>query len=397
MKSLFLTQDFPPDSGGIARLYGELCARFPEGGVEVAAPRTTNGADAGAAEAYIRRMPFTFREARRITTVAWWTRWTRARLARGDVTLLQVGNIRPAGYVAAWLRPRTGIPYVIYVHGKDVWKEEQKAARSARARWTARRILGRASAIIANSRATAERTERLLKSLGIDPAGRVRVVHPATDPGRFRPGAPGADAWRGRLGLEGRTVVLSVSRLMARKGIDTALHAIARLVPRHPDLVYVVGGDGPERERLERLADELGIAPHVRFLGPVDDAELPGLYAAADIFVLPVREEPDDAEVEGFGIVFCEAAATALPVIAGDSGGVADAVRGGESAFLVPPADPDAVAERLGQLLADPALRRRMGEAGRRAVEEYYHWDRAAAEVWRILEEVSGASREGAR
>lgn len=397
MKSLFLTQDFPPDPGGIARLYGELCARFPAGGVEVSAPRTTNGADAGAVEAYVTRMPFTFREARRITTVARWTRWTRARLARGDVALLQVGNIRPAGYVAAWLLPRTGIPYVIYVHGKDVWKEEQKAARSARARWTARRILGRAGAIIANSRATAARTERLLESLGLDPAGRVRVVHPATDPDRFRPDAAGAEAWRERLGLRGRTVVLSVSRLMARKGVDTALHAVARLVPRHPELVYVVGGDGPERGRLERLAAELGIAEHVRFLGAVDDAALPALYAAADVFVLPVREEPDDAEVEGFGIVFCEAAATGLPVIAGDSGGVADAVRDGETAFLVPPADPGAVADRLERLLADPALRRRMGEAGRRATVEYYHWDRAAREAWRILEEVAGARGGGAR
>ncbi|HEX7120360.1 MAG TPA: glycosyltransferase family 4 protein [Longimicrobiales bacterium] len=426
MRTLFLTQDFPPDHGGIARLYGELCARFPAGGVEVSTVRVAAGHgsdrpapreaaagvesergaargagrgpfEAGAAGApgpaapyAVHRLPFTFREARRPVSLVRWTRWARRRVARGDVALLQVGNIRPTGYVAAWLHARSGLPYVLYVHGKDLMKEERKTARSWRARATGRRVLGGAAAVIANSRATAERAERLLRSLGIDPAGRVRVVHPGTDPARFRPDAPGADAWRRRLDLDGRRVLLSVSRLMARKGVDTALEALALLAPARPDLAYVVAGGGPERPRLERRAAELGVADRVRFLGPVDDLELPALYAAADVFVLPVREEPDDDEVEGFGIVFCEAAAAGLPVVAGDSGGVADAVRDGETAFLVPPRDPGTTAAALARLLDDDALRREMGRAGRRAVETYYHWDRAAAEVWAVLEEVAG-------
>lgn len=392
MKTLFLTQDFPPDTGGIARLYGELCGRFPAGGVEVATVAVgRRGRDAVSEPegVPIHRLPFTFREARHLARVIEWTRWTRRRLRVGDLGLLQVGNIRPAGYVAAWLHRRTGVPYVIYVHGKDLWKEQRKAARSVRARWTARRVFGGAGAIIANSRATADRAESLLRSLGIEPSGRVRVVHPGTDPSRFRPDAPGAESWRRELGLDGKRVLLSVSRLMARKGIDTALHAVARLADRYPDLVYMVGGDGPERGRLERLAAELGIADRVLFLGAVDDERLPGLYAAADLFVLPVREEPGDEEVEGFGIVFCEAAASGLPVVAGDSGGVADAVRDGETAILVPPADPDAVVAAVARLLDDPRERRRMGEAARRAAETYYHWDRAAAEAWAVLEEVA--------
>ena len=417
MRTLFLTQDFPPDHGGIARLYGELCARFPAGGVEVSTVRarvpgggggesaagvavqapsdaTAPGARSGAPALlyHLHRLPFTIREAKRVDSVVRWARWVGRRLASGDVDVIQVGNIRPTGYVAAWHHGRVGVPYVVYVHGKDLMKEERKA-RSWRGRATGRWVLGGAAAIVANSRATAERAERLLRTLGIDPAGRVRVVHPGTDPARFRPDAPGAEAWRRRLGLDGHRVLFSVSRLMARKGIDTALEALARLAPERPDLVYVVAGDGPERARLERLAAELGVAERVQFLGAVDDAELPGLYAAADVFVLPVREEPDDDEVEGFGIVFCEAAATGIPVVAGDSGGVADAVRDGETAFLVPPRDAAATASALARLLDDEGLRREMGAAGRRAVEAYYNWDRAAAEVWAILGEVTGRRR----
>lgn len=399
MRTLFLTQDFPPDHGGIARMYGELCARFPAGGVEVSTvrARVPGGGDgesaAGEAAPYrLHRLPFTIREAKRVDSVVRWARWVGRKLAPGDIDVVQVGNVRPTGYVAAWHRGRAGMPYVVYVHGKDLMKEERKA-RSLRGRATGRWVLGGAAAIVANSRATAERAGRLLRTLGIDPAGRVRVVHPGTDPARFRPDAPGVEAWRRRLGLDGRRVLLSVTRLMARKGIDTALEALSRLAPERPDLAYVVAGDGPERGRLERLAADLGVAERVHFLGAVDDAELPGLYAAADVFVLPVREEPDDDEVEGFGIVFCEAAATGIPVVAGDSGGVADAVRDGETAFLVPPRDTAATASALARLLDDDGLRRAMGAAGRRAVEEYYNWDRAAAEVWAILEEAAGRRR----
>jgi phosphatidylinositol alpha-1,6-mannosyltransferase len=127
----------------------------------------------------------------------------------------------------------------------------------------------------------------------------------------------------------------------------------------------------------------------VCFVGEFDDAELPALYSAADVFVLPAREERERNQIEGFGIVYCEAAAAALPVVAGASGGVADAVRAGETALLVPPTDVDAVTAALDTLLRDADLRARMGEAGRRSVEEYFNWPRAAHAVWQILEQVA--------
>lgn len=400
MRTLFLTQDFPPDSGGIARLYGELCRRFPAGSVHVGTVRAADAevarvADTSLQPVRVTRLAFTFRQARRLSSVVRWSRWALRQIKGEEIDLIQVGNIRPAGYVAAYVHARLGVPYTIYVHGKDLWKEQRKVERSARARWTARAILGRAGSIIANSRATAERAEALLRTLEIDPAGRIHIVHPGTDPQTFRPEVPGTHEWRAELGLQDERILLSLSRLMARKGVDTALHAFGELVDRYPDLMYVVAGDGPEREHLEALAGRLGLRERVRFLGAVDDARLPALYAAADLFVLPVREEPDDHEVEGFGIVFCEAAAAGLPIVAGRSGGIEDAVREGKNALLVPPADPHATADAVARILDDEVLRQQMSDAGREAVEEYYHWDRAAAEAWTVLEQTAALSSPG--
>lgn len=421
---LFLTQDFPPNLGGIGRLYEQLCAHLPPGSVEVctvalprgaarrtpgvagggaagyatdspgAAPAAGVGASAslpgdGAAFAYappaglrVHRMPFPYRRAKVITSVLRWTAWTGRRLRAGGVRLIHAGEIRPAGYIAAWMRARRGVPYLLYVHGHDVFKEAERARASHRRRATARWILGGAAAIVANSRATAVRTEALLELLGVPPAGRVHVVHPGTDPDRFRPDAPGAASWRERLGMPaGTPVLLTVARLIPRKGVDTVLRALPALPGTH----YVVAGNGPDRPRLEALAAELGVRERVTFVGAVDDAALPGLYAAADLFVMTPREEPGRQDVEGFGIVYCEAAAAGLPVVAARSGGVAEAVREGETALLVPPDDRAALAAALRALVDDAALRRRMGNAGRKAVETYYNWERAAAELQRVI------------
>ncbi len=394
LRTLFLTVDYPPDLGGMARMYGELCARFPPGSVEVCTIAESGPSGSVSAQLEPHRMPFSRRQARTLTTVIRWTRWTQRHLRERAFSLIQVGNIRPCGYIAAWLQARHCIPFVLYVHGKDVRKERIRSAHSARARWTSRSILGRASAIIANSTATARDTRAHLRAIGAAHAAeRVVVVNPGTDPERFRPDAPGAFEWRKRLTGDGERIVLSVARLMPRKGIDTAIDALPALLAAGHRLVYAVAGTGPDLPRLRARAAERGVAHCVNFLGTVADHDLAGLYAASDLFVLPVREEPGD-EVEGFGIVYLEAAASGLPVVAGASGGVADAVQNGETGILVRPEDPNAARVAISRLLDDDALHRRLATAGRSAVEQYFNWDRAASEVFAILNRVAdGSSR----
>ncbi|MGH7565432.1 MAG: glycosyltransferase family 4 protein [Gemmatimonadota bacterium] len=378
LQVLFLTQDFPPDRGGIARLYGELSSRFPAGRVCVSTVARRTGEEmepAATPKVPIVRMPFTFREARRAQNIIRWVRWSARHVRSRQVTLVHVGNLHPAGYVALWLNLRLGIPYLLFVHGLDLYKEIRKCRRSKVKRLAARLLFGRAAAVVANSGHTAATARGLLEELEIKNPPPLIVVHPGTDPDRFRPSekVPG----------EG-PLLLSVARLVPRKGIDTALEAVARLAPSFPRLIYVVAGSGPDRERLERMAANLGIASRVRFLGDVQEDALPRLYAAADVFVLLAREEPEQDSVEGFGIVYCEASAAGVPIVAADSGGVSESVRDEETGILVPPKDPEAAARAIRHLIENRTVRQEMGRNGRRLVEEYYNWDRAAREVWDI-------------
>jgi phosphatidylinositol alpha-1,6-mannosyltransferase len=339
---------------------------------------------AATAQVPIVRMPFTFREARRAENIFRWARWSAHHVRSQHVTLLHVGNLHPAGYIALWLNLRLGIPYLLFVHGLDLYKERRKCRQSKIKRLGSRLLFARAAAVVANSGHTAATMRGLLEELEIKNPPPTIVVHPGADPDRFRPsmkrvgeGGPGQDPDEGPL-------LLSVARLVPRKGIDTALEAVARLAPSFPGLIYVIAGSGPDGERLERMAAILGIASRVRFLGDVQEGALPGLYAAADVFVLLARECPEHDSVEGFGIVYCEAAAAGVPSVAADSGGVSDAVRDEETGILVPPNDPEAAARAIRHLIENRAVRRGMGRNGRRLVEEYYNWDRAAREVWDI-------------
>src|SRR2546429_318279 len=235
---------------------------------------------------------------------------------------------------------------------------------------------------VANSRWTADLARAVLESLGCHAlAADIRVVHLGTTPARFRPGID-PRVVRGRYGLDGGPWLLTVARLDFHKGIDTVIRALPAIRADFPTARYAVAGIGSRRSSLERLIAELGLGEAVRLLGFVPDEDLPALYNAADGFVLASRRY--DLLVEGFGISVLEASASGLPVIGTRSGGIPEAVREDETGFLVEPDDPAAVAAAAIRLLGDEELRRRIGAAGRAAVETYYNWDRVAADLIRI-------------
>jgi phosphatidylinositol alpha-1,6-mannosyltransferase len=210
-------------------------------------------------------------------------------------------------------------------------------------------------------------------------AGRaldVTVVPPGVDLQRFVPlEASRRAAARRHFGVDvDAEVVVAVSRLVPRKGFDTAIRAVAALSARRPNLVLVIAGAGRDRPRLEKLADETK-AP-VRFLGRVSNEDLPDLYGCADVSIMLCRNRWAGLEQEGFGIVFVEAAACGLPAVAGDSGGAAEAVADGETGFVMSdPRDVNAVVGRLDELFADPERRRRMGDAARARAEADFSYD----------------------
>ena len=277
--------------------------------------------------------------------------------------------------------------------GADLLSEQHKIRHSRLKRRTARAIFGGAAVLMTNSAWTRDLALSLLGDLGLDGHGRrLRVVHLGTDPTYFRPGID-AHALRERFDLpdNGTRWLVTVARLEKHKGMDTVIEALPAILERAPDVCYAVAGTGPDRERLEKRAHELRLGDRVRFLGGVGDQDLPAFYNLASLYVGASRRA-ERLGVEGFGISLVEASACGLPVVAGNSGGVPDAVRDGETGILVPPEEPAAIADAICRLLADPAAAKRMGQNGRRAVETYFNWDRVVRDLRDIESQaVSGA------
>jgi phosphatidyl-myo-inositol dimannoside synthase len=382
MTSLLVALDFPPMGGGIARFHSEVARRFPPGEMIVSTTHDPDGADADARfSGAVDRLRVGRRIAKTLPGVLLWSSRAATLARRHHARFVYCGNLKPAGYPAYWVHRRQGIPYGIFLYGGELLSEQIKYDHSALKRRSGRALLGGAAALIAISRWTRDLTVTVLEELGLhDWRNRVHVVPLGTDPDRFRPGLDAAGV-RERYGLSrGNRWLLTVARLDPHKGVDVVLQALPAIFARAADARYAVAGDGPDGERLRQLAERIGIADRVRFLGAVSDRDLPGLYNAATVYVGASRIS-ERIGVEGFGISFVEASASGLPVVGGNSGGVPDAVRDGETGFLVPPEDPAALAAAVNRLLGDADLARRIGAAGRRAAETHYNWDRVVRDL----------------
>ncbi len=390
MTTMLLAQDFPPMGGGIARLHGELARRFPKGELIVSTPSDPDAAEVDAVlPATIDRLPIGVRRTKTLPGVLFWSRRAASLARQHKVRFVHCGNVKPAGYPARWVYERLRVPYSLFLYGADLLSEQHKIRQSAIKRRMARAIFGGAAVLLAISNWTRDLALTVLGDLGLDGHGqRLRVIHPGTDPTHFRPGADAVDL-RARLGLPdgGTRWLVTVGRLQQHKGMDTVIAALPAILARAPDVRYAVAGTGPDRERLEQLAHKLGLGDRVRFLGGVSDRELPALYNLASVYVGASRRA-ERLGVEGFGIALVEASACGRPVVAGNSGGIPDAVRDGETGFLVPPEEPAAFAEAICRLLADPAAAQRMGQNGRRAVETYFNWDRVVRDLREIESQV---------
>ena len=394
MTTLLLAQDFPPMGGGIARLHGELARRFPKGELIVSTPSDPDAAEVDAGlPATIDRLPIGASRTKTLPGVLFWSRRAASLARQHRVRFVHCGNVKPAGYPARWVYERLRVPYSLFLYGADLLSEQHKIRHSAIKRRMTRAIFGGAATLIAISNWTRDLALAVLGELGLDGHGqRLRVVHLGTDPTSFRPGIdPRAVRDRFALPDAGTRWLVTVARLQRHKGMDTVIAALPAILARAPDVRYAVAGAGPDRERLEKLTHRLGLADRVRFLGGVTDQDLPALYNLASVYVGASRRS-ERLGVEGFGISLVEASACGLPVVAGNSGGIPDAVQDGETGFLVPPEDPAALADAICRLLGDATLATRLGGNGRRAVETHFNWDRVVRDLREIESRVVGGA-----
>lgn len=389
MHDILFAFDFPPLGGGISRMMAELARGYPTGEL-VVSTGTIEGQEAvdRGSRARIDRIPVA---VGRLKTVQGRFHWSRraVHLAREPgARFAWCSSLRPAGYPAHRAFVRTGLPYGIVFYGGDLLALGSRLARSRFKRRSYRPLFESAAVLVAISSWTAGLLTQRLHELELDHlVSRVRVIGLGTSPERFRPDRAAADAFRQGRHLPAGRWLVTVARLVPHKGIDTTIRVLAHLAAEFPVLRYAVIGRGGYLEGLERLAHELGVADRVHFLVDVGDDELPGAYALGEIYLGLSRESGLDAE--GFGISLLEAAATGLPVVAGASGGIADAVLDGETGLLVAPEDVEAAAARVRQLLTDPTLAQRLGASGRQRVLDRFTWEAVVAEFRRHAAEHS--------
>jgi phosphatidylinositol alpha-1,6-mannosyltransferase len=352
MHLALLTYSFPPQIGGVQTYLFEIMRRVAAvHKVTVITPVKGSARE----ETQLHRQPVANGRAH--------TFWQALRQLKPDRVL--VGHAHPQLLLPALLFTKGNCAALTY--GNDYLAAQNRWHRPL-FNW----LLGKSRPLITITRANQQR----LHALGLPGA---KIIHPGTDPIHFVPASqPKASD----------PILLTVGRLVSRKGTDLVLQALPYLRNQFPRLRYEIIGDGPDRERLQALVQSLDMEDMVQFLGRVSDSEMLAAYQRSHIFVMPAREEKENASMEGFGIVYLEASACGLPVVAGRSGGVAEAVRDGETGYLVEPDNPVALAEMLSRLLIDEDLRRRLGQNGRHWVETEMNWDRAARQMQLALDTV---------
>jgi phosphatidylinositol alpha-1,6-mannosyltransferase len=364
-RAMVLTPDFPPDQGGIQLVMSRLVSNMDR--VE---PRVVTFGCPGARSPDRDAPTEVARVARRGGPLH---KLAVVRLNGGGIRealrfrpdVIVVGHVLTAPAAAAIRRLRH-TPVIQYFHA------DESRHRPALVRFAVRN----ADAVVAVSR----HAEELAIGLGCDP-DKLRVVHPGVDiPDRAHDGA------------EKRPTVLTVSRMHdSYKGHDVMIRAIRRVRSQVPEVQWVVIGDGPLRSQLEEEAEQEGISSSVRFLGRVSDRERDVWLARAHVFALPSRLPDEGVGGEGFGIVFLEASAHGLPVVAGDEGGALDAVVDGETGCLVDPTNDEALAEAITGLLLDPVRAHQLGRAGTGWARRF-SWQRHAAVVEDLM---LGLCRDG--
>ncbi len=373
-RTLVITNDFPPRSGGIESYVSALVDRLDPADVVVYA-RGQDGA-----EAYDATLPYeVVRHPRGLMVSEPSVARRAAELVRTHgIGAVWFGAAAPLGLLAPALR-RAGVRRLVAsTHGHEVWWARTPAARTA-----LRRIGDSCDALTYISGYT---RDRIAAALSLGARRRLVALPPGVDDAVYRPDPAGRAAVRARHRLAGRPVVVCVSRLTPRKGQDTLIRAMPFLRRRIAGATLLIVGDGPYRQHLESLADTLGLGRAVVFTGRVPDRELPAHFAAGDVFAMPCRSRRGGLEVEGLGIVYLEASAVGLPVVAGSSGGAPDAVLDGETGEVVDGRSALHVAAAVTRLLADRALAAGMGARGRAWVGEQWRWEARVERLSALLE-----------
>ncbi|MGH2769040.1 MAG: glycosyltransferase family 4 protein, partial [Actinomycetota bacterium] len=340
MRLLEVTNDFPPTLGGIENYAFSLVSRWQPDEVVVLARKVPGSDD------FDRRLPFEMlrQPVRLLLPTPTLLRKTVEIIRTRSIDIVHFASPVPLALLGPRIRRATGVPYAVSVHGGElVLAASLPAARSLLAT-----ALRQAQLVLPASLFTQRAVLDALGGSARNPPP-ISVLTPGVDPDRFSPDVSPPEHLR-----LGGPVIVAVSRMVARKGAGTLIAALPRILSRHPGARLLLVGGGPDLPRLGRLARALGVAPAVIFAGPQPWSDIARFYAAGNIFALPTRARFRGLETEGFPLVYLEAASCGLPAVAGDAGGVCEAVIEDETGYIVDGRRPERAAAAIERLLDDP-------------------------------------------
>jgi phosphatidyl-myo-inositol dimannoside synthase len=375
---LLVTNDFPPRRGGIQsylhELVGHLVSSDNGYALTVYAPKWKG------CEEFDQEAEATgYEVVRHPTTLMLPAPGVDDRMRRlisdNGIETVWFGAAAPLALLAPRARSAGADRVIASTHGHEVGWSMLPVARSA-----LRRIGDGTDVVTYVSRYT---RGRFASAFG--PRAALEYLPPGVDIDRFAPDPAARVEMRTRYGLGDRPVIVCLSRLVPRKGQDMLIRALPAIRERVDGAALVIVGGGPYLETLQRLAAEVGVTEHVVFTGGVPGAELPAHHAMADVFAMPCRTRGAGLDVEGLGIVFLEASATGVPVVAGRSGGAPETVLDGETGWVVDGTDVDEIATAISEILADPERAAKMGAAGRRWAVDNWQWRYQAARLQALL------------
>jgi len=371
-RTLLVTNDFPPRIGGIQSYVYELASRLPADRLVVLASDYPGAAQFDA----VQRFPVIRQPTSVLLPTAAVARAAADLIRRHSLTAVWYGAAAPLALMTPRLRAAGIRRSVASTHGHEVGWSMLPGARQMLRR------IGSVNDVITFVSLYSRR--RISAALG--PRAALERLAPGVDTDQFRPDPAAGAEIRARYRLGAAPVVACVSRLVRRKGQDTLIAAWPAVLRADPQARLLIVGGGPDEQRLRQMAAASPAASSITFTGDVRHDELPAHYQAADVFAMPCRTRGGGLDVEGLGIVFLEASATGLPVIAGDSGGAPETVQQERTGLVVDGRDVSAVSGTIARLLADPDLRARWGAAGRRWAQDRWSWQAAADRLAGLLD-----------
>ncbi len=368
---LLVTNDFPPRRGGIQSYLVDLVTRLAATGEHTLTVYAPQWKDADAFDARTAGYQVVRHQGTLMLPVPTVDARMRRLIGEHGIDTVWFGAAAPLGLLAARARHAGARRVLASTHGHEVGWSMLPGARSV-----LRRIGDDSDVVTYVSRYT---RGRFASAFG--PKAALEHLPPGVDTDRFRPDAASRTEMRARYGLGQRPTVVCLSRLVPRKGQDMLIRALPSIRQRVDGAALVIVGGGPYLDTLRGLAEQFGVTDHVTFTGGVPSADLPAYHAMADVFAMPCRTRGAGLDVEGLGIVFLEASATGVPVIAGSSGGAPETVRHNKTGLVVDGRSVRQIADAVSELLADPDRAAAMGAAGREWITAQWRWDDLAGRL----------------